>query len=104
MKIKNAVVSILVSLSLSACVVAPPPRHRAFVEVAVRPPAPRIVVVPAPRRGYVWAPGFWRWNGRSHVWVEGRWIRERRNEHWVPAHWEEFRPGRWRFEDGHWER
>jgi len=95
--------SLFVFVTLSGCVVAPPPRHRvAVVEVAVRPPEPRVVVVPAPRRGYVWAPGYWRWNGRNHVWVDGRWMRERRGYHWEPAHWEEHR-GRWSFEEGHWE-
>lgn len=89
--------------SLAGCV-APAPRRHALIEVNVRPPEPRVVVVPAPRRGYVWAPGFWRWNGRAHVWVEGRWLREHRNEHWVPAHWEEGRRGYWHFEEGHWQR
>src|SRR5215510_3625482 len=93
------------STTLTACIVAPPPRrHASVVEINVRPPEPRIVVVPAPRRGYVWAPGYWRWNGHVHVWVDGRWIRERRGEHWVPAHWEEGRRGYWHFEEGHWER
>ena len=104
MKLKNILLSVLIAVLLSACVVAPARHHHAFVEVAVRPPAPRVVVVPAPRRGYIWAPGYWRWNGHAHVWVEGVWIRSRPSERWVPAHWEEFRPGRWRFEEGHWER
>jgi hypothetical protein len=82
----------------------PPRRHAvAAVDIDVRPPPDRVVVVPAPRAGYVWAPGYWRWNGRSHVWVDGRWVRERRGSHWVPAHWEE-RNGHWHFEDGHWAR
>ena len=51
------------SSSLTACVVERHPRRHAVVEVNVRPPAPRVVVVPAPRVGYAWAPGYWRWNG-----------------------------------------
>src|SRR5258708_2494081 len=91
-------------ISAAGCVSSPPPPHRhALVEVRVRPPAPRVVVVPATRRGYVWAPGYWRWNGNAHVWIDGRWLRERRGEHWVPAHWEEGRRGYWHFEEGHWE-
>ena len=104
MKLKNVALSIMISAALSACVAVPPPRHHTVVEVVVRPPAPRVIVVPAARHGYVWAPGFWQWNGRAHVWVEGRYIRARPNERWVPAHWEEFRPGHWRFEEGRWER
>lgn len=88
---------------LSACVVESPAHARGFVDIEVRPPPPRVVVVPAARPGYVWAPGYWRWNGRTHVWVDGAWLRERRNYHWVAAHWEE-RHGRYHFEEGHWER
>jgi hypothetical protein len=108
MRVSSLVLSAVVACTtLSACVVEAPSRRHAVaavgVDIDVRPPPERVVVVPAPRRGYVWAPGYWRWNGRDHVWVEGRWVRERRGYHWVPAHWEG-RGGRWHFEDGHWER
>jgi len=104
MRIPTLLIFAVLSVSAVGCVSSPAPRRHALVEVSVRPPAPRVVVVPAPRRGYVWAPGYWRWNGRAHVWVDGRWLRERRGEHWVPAHWEEGRRGQWHFEQGHWER
>ncbi|MDN4056109.1 hypothetical protein QPK32_23885 [Massilia sp. YIM B02763] len=45
--------------------------------VSTAPPAPLYEVVPAPRRGYVWAPGHWEWNGRRHVWSRGVWVVER---------------------------
>ncbi len=73
------------------------------IDVEIAPPAPRVVEVPPPRAGFVWAPGYYRWDGHQHVWVDGRWIRERRGSHWVPEHWVAFR-GRWHFEPGHWER
>ena len=73
------------------------------VDVEVAPPAPRVVEVPPPRHGYVWAPGYWRWSGQRHVWVNGRWVRERHGWHWVPDHWVEAGP-RWHFVPGHWER
>ncbi|HEV3239293.1 MAG TPA: YXWGXW repeat-containing protein [Casimicrobiaceae bacterium] len=72
------------------------------VDIEVAPPAPRVVVVPPPRVGYVWAPGYWRWNGHRHVWVEGRWVRERRGWHWVPDQWVAVGP-RWHYAPGHWE-
>jgi hypothetical protein len=107
MRVSSLVLTaVLASATLSACVVAgPPPRRHAVavVDVDVRPPPDRVIVAPAPRRGYVWAPGYWRWNGRTHVWVDGRWMRERRGYHWVPAHWEDH-GGRWHFEEGHWAR
>jgi hypothetical protein len=103
-KLPALILLAVVSLSLGACVAERPVRRHAAVEVTVRPPEPRVLIVPAPRAGYVWAPGFWRWNGRAHVWVDGRWLREQSGKHWVPAHWEEGRRGYWHFEEGHWER
>ena len=107
MRLSSLVLSAaMICTTLSACVVEGPPRRHAaayaVVDVDVRPPVDRVVVAPRPRAGYVWAPGYWRWNGRTHVWAEGHWVRERRGYHWVPAHWEESR-GRWHFEDGHWD-
>jgi hypothetical protein len=65
-------------------VVQPPPppmRERVVVEA----PGPEVVVVrqappveiaeevPPSRPGFIWATGFWRWNGSRHVWVRGHW-------------------------------
>jgi hypothetical protein len=68
-----------------------------------RAPPPREEVVPAPRHGYVWAPGYWDWRGHRHVWVKGHWERERRGMYWHPSRWVE-RDGRWVFERGRWDR
>ena len=95
----------LASLILGAWLVAASPGASAHVniDIDIAPPAPRVVEVPPPRHGYVWAPGYWQWEGRRHVWVEGRWLRERPHQHWVPEHWDESH-GHWHFEPGHWER
>ena len=57
------------------------------VSIGVPPPAPVYEVVPVPRVGYVWAPGYYRWDGGRHVWIAGRWMEERRGYHWVPDRW-----------------
>jgi hypothetical protein len=75
---------------------------RVFVDIDVAPPAAQVEVVPAPRVGFVWAPGYWNWDGHRHVWVAGRWERDRPGHHWVPERWEE-RHGRWHFEEGRWD-
>jgi hypothetical protein len=72
------------------------------IELGVPPPAPRFERVPPPRIGYVWAPGYWRWQGQQHVWAGGRWKRERPGSHWVAERWDE-RGGRHHFEPGRWE-
>ena len=54
------------------------------IVVQIAPPAARVEVVPAPRTGYVWAPGYWGWRNNKHYWVNGHYIRERHGYHWVP--------------------
>src|ERR1700683_827744 len=51
--------------------------------------APQVEVVPEPRAGFVWAPGYWEWRGGTHVWIPGRWLGERHGYHWVPDRWEQ---------------
>ena len=73
------------------------------IDIDVAPPAPRVIVAPPPRVGFVWAPGYWRWNGHAHVWHDGYWVRERRGYHWVADGWES-RGGHYHYNRGHWER
>jgi hypothetical protein len=73
------------------------------IDIDVVPPAPRVIVAPPPRAGFVWAQGYWRWNGHAHVWHDGYWVRERRGYHWVADGWES-RNGHYHYNRGHWER
>jgi hypothetical protein len=73
------------------------------VYVDTAPPAMRHEVVPAPRAGYVWQPGYWQWNDHRHVWHRGYWVKERRGYYWHPSRWEE-RDGRYHFVQGRWDR
>jgi len=95
----------LLCLGTAATVYTPPVEARTYVDVDVNlaPPAPRYerVVV---RRGYVWAPGYWRWYGGRHVWVHGYYIRERPGWVWVPHHWVQGPRGGWHMVQGHWAR
>ena len=74
-----------------------------LIDVDIAPPVARVEVVPAPRIGYVWAPGFWEWRDGAHVWVGGHWVGERRGYRWIPDHWDQVGP-RWHHTRGHWER
>jgi|HubBroStandDraft_4_1064222.scaffolds.fasta_scaffold207573_3 hypothetical protein len=100
---RPVVLGVLLALSMGIGVGYSARSYSAAIEIEVAPPAPRVIVAPPPRAGFVWAPGFWAWNGHEHVWREGRWIPERRGFHWVPDRWEE-RHGHWRYAEGHWER
>ena len=67
---------------------APP---EAQVEVVGNPPGP----------DYVWAPGYWEWDGRW-VWVSGRWVlTPRPHAVWVPGHWRRTSQG-WVWIHGYW--
>ena len=78
-----------------------------FVGVSVHtaPPPPRYARVPPPRPGYLWAPGYWRWNPstHAHVWGGGYWVRARPGYRYVPERWVNHGPD-WRLERGHWVR
>jgi WXXGXW repeat (2 copies) len=91
-----------IAATMLCCSVAPA-FSAPVIEVEVAPPPPRVVVAPPPRPGFVWAPGYYRWDGHAHVWVDGHFIRERRGMHWVPEHWDEHH-GHYRFVPGHWDR
>ena len=83
--------------------VAAPLFTHAQVYVRVRPPAPVFERRgPLPGRGYVWHPGYQRWDGARYawvpggyvmpprpraVWVGGRWVNTRRGYLWREGYW-----------------
>jgi hypothetical protein len=72
-----------------------------YVEIA--PPALRYEVVPAPRVGYVWTPGYWDWRGNRHVWVDGAYVIDRPGYYYERPQWIQ-REGRWYLQRGEWRR
>ncbi len=65
-------------------------------------PPPRVEVVPAPRPGYIWRPGHWRWDGGRYLWVPGAYLLRQHGWHaWVEGHWA-MRGGRWVWIEPHW--
>jgi hypothetical protein len=97
--------ALLVSLCIAGSAMTVPVGASAGVgvDIDIAPPAPQVEIVPGPRVGYVWAPGFWEWRGGTHVWVGGRWRGERAGYHWAPDRWEQ-RGSHWHHNQGHWER
>ncbi|MEP7155024.1 MAG: YXWGXW repeat-containing protein [Betaproteobacteria bacterium] len=67
------------------------------------PPAVRFEAVPAPRAGYVWAPGYWDYRGHKHVWNKGHWERQRVGYYYHTPTWAE-RDGRWVMNRGGWDK
>lgn len=100
---------LLLTLSLSACVVAPVRPMGIYgggavvVAPTAPPPPPREGVTVAPGPGYVWIEGHWNWTGHRHVWQSGHWTAPRRGQVWVPRRWV---PGQGGYHQhgGHWDR
>lgn len=95
---------ILFATMLAASLVsAVPTVAAADVYVRVAPPALRTEVMPAPRHGHTWTPGYWNWRGNKHVWVNGSWKRDRPGYRYAAPAWQE-RDGRWTMQRGRWSR
>jgi hypothetical protein len=76
--------------------------QQTVIRVAPPPPARVGVVGRAPGPGYVWVPGYQRWNGRGYVWVAGRWARPPRpGVIWVQPSYVH-RGSTWVFHQGYW--
>jgi len=90
-------------LVLGSFILASAASAAAQVVVQVRPPRPIVERRgPAPGRGYVWVPGYQRWNGRGYVWAPGQWQRPpRAHAHWVQGRWVRHGHG-WEFREGYW--
>ena len=59
--------------------------------------------VPAPRAGYLWAPGYWDVRSNHHVWRTGHWEHERRGYHYASPAWVQHE-NRWELQRGGWSR
>jgi hypothetical protein len=96
---------LLIAAAVASTLAGAPSLSSAGVSVGIginiAPPAPRVIVAPPPRAGWVWVGGFWDWRGGRHVWVEGRWVRERPNMIYVQPTWVQ-REGHWELERGGW--
>lgn len=99
--LKKALLAVMVASSFGAVVI--PSAAQAEIYVNIAPPAPRYERVPAPRAGYVWESGHWRWNGNRYVWVAGHWERERPGYAFHGPRWIE-RNGRWEYQARRWDR
>jgi len=99
MNVKKALLGLIVASSFG--VIGVPAGAEVIIQFA--PPPDRYEVVPPARRGWVWEPGHWRWNGRRHVWVSGHWERHRVGYVYVGPRWVEH-DGRWVYHARRWDR
>lgn len=100
---RKFILGAMVVSAIAATSATKPVRADTDVYLNFGPPAVRYEAVPVARPGYVWAPGFWNWNGHRHVWVRGHWVRERPGYVYYAPRWYND-GGRWRFERERWDR
>ena len=103
MPIRKLMIGTLAAAALAALAEPADARTNVDVFVNVGPPPVRYEVVPAPRIGFLWAPGHWAWRHHHHVWVPGHWVRNRPGFVYAPARWVD-RDGRWHYEPAAWRR
>lgn len=96
-------IAVLLAFGGSVGILPQPAAAADIIVVRNEPPPLRSEPVPDARRGYVWAPGYWRWSGNHYVWVRGKWMRARHGYHWRPSSWES-RGDRWQMQHGGWVR
>jgi len=89
-------------LSLGAFVLPATAQAQVGISVQIGPPPPVQEVVPAPRPGYVWAPGHYEYNHNRYEWRKGNWMAERPGYAYHSADWVE-RNGRWYYSQGRWD-
>jgi len=77
-------------------------QYSAVIQVA--PPAPLHEVIPAPREGFVWAPGHYEWRGDQYVWIRGHWLTARNGYEYREPRWVQRGNGEWYMIGGGWER
>jgi hypothetical protein len=95
---KKLIVAGVVAVALGSVSIPAAARVDLFVNIA--PPPPVVEVVPVPRVGFVWVPGFWDWRHGGHHWVAGHYVRHRpgyvyERERWVQhgGRWAYTHPG-----------
>ena len=96
---RKQIVTLVAGFALAASAAA-----NAQVFVRIGPPPPRVhEVVPRPiHPGWVWQPGYHRWDGARYVWVPGVYAAPPRpGVRWVPGHWRNT-PRGYVWIEGHW--
>lgn len=101
MKLRKSLVIAMCVASLGSISVPMTASAEVAVYFNTAPPPVRYEAVPAPRRGYVWVPGYWNAKHNKHVWQAGHWERERKGYHYRQPTWVQH-DNRWQLDHGGW--
>ncbi len=95
------------ALATAALTPVTPAAAQVTITFGSPPPPMRYEVVPAPRAGYVWAPGHWRLVNDQYAWQGGQWYQARPGYRYVPDNWVRYSDNgrdRWRYQPSRWDR
>ena len=101
MKFRKSLITVLCAASLGAVSLPMTASADTRIYLNAAPPDLRVETVPAPRHGYIWAPGYWNAKNNHHHWQAGHWERERHGYHYVQPAWVQ-RDNRWELQRGRW--
>ena len=104
---RMAITSLAAAALFSTATVVATPFSPAEAQVSITfgspPPPARYEAVPAPRPGYVWAPGHYELINDQYVWRPGQWLTARPGYRYVPPAWAQA-GGRWQYTPSRWDR
>src|SRR5262245_3995988 len=102
-----AITSLAAAAFFSTATVVTAPFTPADAQVSITfgspPPPPRYEVVPAPRAGYIWAPGHYELFRDQYVWRPGQWLTARPGYRYVAPTWAQV-GNRWHYTPSRWDR
>jgi hypothetical protein len=98
-----AAAAVSTSALIAPAMLSPAAAQSLNIQIGTPPPAPIYEAVPAPRAGYVWTPGYYRYEGNRYLWTSGRYVADRPGYRWAPDRWERGQNG-WYHVSGRWDR
>jgi hypothetical protein len=102
--LENSILVKKITMALLLAFTLIPAASFAQVVIRIGPPPPVYERRgPPPGDGYVWQPGYHRYEGDHYVWTPGHYDRPpQRGQHWVAHHWVH-RHGQYVLVEGHWQ-
>jgi hypothetical protein len=98
---RKPIIASFVAAALGGVAIPAAARTNVDFFVNIGPPAVYHEVVPAPRAGFIWVPGYWDWRYGRYHWVGGHWLRHRPGYYYDPVRWH-YRDGRYYHRSARW--
>ena len=98
---RKLILGSLIAATLAGVSIPAAARTNVDFYVNVAPPVAPVEVVPAPRYGHAWVPGYYDWRYNRYHWVRGHYVHHRPGYVYEPVRWTH-RDGRYYYSRGGW--